>query len=43
MSNEFRGTGNLGDNPTLKTVLVKGEDRKVAEIRVFFDEYKPDG
>lgn len=43
MSNEFRGTGNLGDNPSLKTVQVKGEDRKVTEIRVFFDEYKPDG
>jgi len=23
--------------------MVKGEDRKVAELRVFFDEYKPDG
>lgn len=43
MSNVFRGTGNLGDNPTLKPVLVKGKDRKVAEMRVFFDEYKPDG
>lgn len=43
MSNEFRGTGNLGDNPTLKTVTVKGEDRKVAELRVFFDDYRPDG
>ena len=43
MSNEFRGTGNLGENPTLKTVSVKGEDRKVAEMRVFFDDYKPDG
>ena len=43
MSNEFRGTGNLGDNPALKHVMAKGEDRKVAELRVFFDEYKPDG
>lgn len=43
MSNEFRGTGNLGDNPTLKTVTVKGEDKKVAELRVFFDDYRPDG
>jgi len=43
MSNEFRGTGNLGDNPILKTVMVKGEERKVAEIRLFLDEYKPDG
>lgn len=43
MSNEFKGTGNLGDNITLKTVTVAGEDRKVAEARVFFDDYKPDG
>lgn len=43
MSNEFRGTGNLGDNPVLKTALVRGEERKVAEMRVFFDEYKKDG
>lgn len=43
MSNEFRGTGNLGENPAIKTVMVKGEERKVAEMRVFFDEYRPDG
>ena len=43
MSNEFRGTGNLADAPVLKTVLVKGEERRVAEMRVFFDDYKPDG
>lgn len=43
MSNEFRGTGNLGDNPSMKHVLVKGEDRTVTELRIFFDEYKPDG
>jgi len=43
MSNEFKGTGNLGDNITLKTVTVAGEDRKVAEARVFFDDYKRDG
>ena len=43
MSNEFRGTGNLGDNPALKYVLVKGEERAVMEMRIFFDEYKPDG
>lgn len=41
--NQFGGTGNLADAPTLKTVQVNGEDRKVAEMRVFFDEYKPDG
>ncbi len=43
MSNEFRGTGNIAVAPTLKTVLVAGEGRKVAELRVFFDEYKPNG
>lgn len=43
MSNEFRGTGNLADAPVLKTVMVKGEERRVAEMRVFFDDYKPDG
>lgn len=43
MSNEFRGTGNLGDSPTLKTVIVAGKEKKVAELRVFFDDYKPDG
>lgn len=42
MPNVYQGTGNLGDNPTLKHVTVKGEDRKVASFRVFFDEYKPD-
>ncbi len=39
MPNKFTGKGNLADAPTLKTVRVKGEDRKVAEMRVFFDEY----
>ena len=43
MPNVFSGTGNLGDNPTLKTVSVNGEDKQVAELRVFFDDYKPDG
>lgn len=43
MSNHFGGTGNLADAPSLKTVKVNGEDRKVAEMRVFFDKYKPDG
>ena len=41
MSNEFRGTGNIAVAPTLKTVSVAGEPRKVAELRVFFDDYKP--
>lgn len=43
MSNEFRGTGNAGDAPVLKTVLVGNEERQVAELRVFFDEYRQDG
>lgn len=30
MSNEFRGTGNIAVAPTLKTVSVAGEGRKVA-------------
>lgn len=43
MPNVFSGTGNLGDNPTLKTVSVNGVEKKVAELRVMFDEFKPDG
>lgn len=43
MSNEFRGTGNVGDLPLLKTVMVGNEERQVAELRVFFDEYRQDG
>jgi single-strand DNA-binding protein len=43
MSNEFRGTGNVGDVPALKTIVVGEEVRKVAELRVFFDEYRADG
>lgn len=43
MSNEFRGTGNAGDMPVLKTVMVGNEERQVAELRVFFDEYRQDG
>jgi hypothetical protein len=41
MPNSYQGTGNLGDSPSLKTVQVNGEDRKVAELRVFFDHYRP--
>jgi single-strand DNA-binding protein len=40
MSNSFGGKGNLGDTPVLKTVTVNGEERRVAEMRVFFDDYK---
>jgi len=43
MSNEFRRAGNVGDDPFLKTVLVREEERQVAELRVFFDEYRSDG
>ena len=43
MSNEFRGTGNAGDQPVLKTVMVGNEERQVTELRVFFDEYRQDG
>ena len=43
MSNEFCGTGNVGDQPVLKMVLVGNEERHVTELRVFFDEYRQDG
>lgn len=43
MSNEFRGTGNIAVAPIVKTVSVAGEARKVAELRVFFDDYKTNG
>ncbi len=39
MPNRFSGKGNLADAPTLKAVRINGEDRKVAEMRIFFDEY----
>ena len=42
MSNEFRGTGNVGDSPVLKAVMVEDEERKVVQLRVFFDEYRQD-
>ena len=42
MSNEFCGTGNVADQPVLKTVLVGNDERQVAELRVFFDEYRQD-
>ena len=43
MSNTFSGNGNLADNPVIKTVTVKGEERKIAEMRVFFDRLRNDG
>ena len=41
MSNEFRGTGNIGQAPTLRTVKVHGEDRSVVDLRVYFDRRIP--
>ncbi len=43
MSNEFCGTGNAADEPVLKTVMVAGEEKRIAELRVFFDEYRQNG
>lgn len=43
MANEFRGTGNVSADPVLKNVLVNDEERYVAELNVFFDEYRRDG
>ena len=43
MANEFRGRGNLGTVPTLKHVEVEGEQRTVAQLRVYFDRSVPDG
>jgi single-strand DNA-binding protein len=43
MSNVFLGTGNIGMPPSLKTVSSNGQQRKVLELRVFFDAYKSDG
>ena len=43
MPNSYQGTGSVGESPALKTVQVNGEDRKVAELRVFFDNYRQAG
>ncbi len=37
MSTLFSGTGNLGNAPDLKHVEVDGEQRPVADMRIFFD------
>ncbi|MCC6206572.1 MAG: single-stranded DNA-binding protein [Gammaproteobacteria bacterium] len=37
MSTLFSGTGNLGSAPVLKYVEIEGEQRPVADMRVFFD------
>ena len=43
MANRFEGRGNLGARPELKTVQVDGEERLVAELRIYFDRRVPDG
>ncbi|WP_111748604.1 single-stranded DNA-binding protein [Salinisphaera orenii] len=43
MSNTFTGRGNLGAAPEIKTVQVGGEDRQVADLRIYFDRNVPDG
>lgn len=42
MTNEFRGTGNVGEEPLLRTVVVGETERQLAQLRVFFDEYHKD-
>jgi single-strand DNA-binding protein len=42
MPNQFIGTGNLADAPSLKRVTVDGDERAVANLRIFFDEYSRD-
>lgn len=37
MSNQFTGSGNLGQTPALKTVSVKGKERDVVNFSVYFD------
>lgn len=41
MGNPFSGTGNLGTAPTLRRVASGGEEREVAEMRVYFDRSVP--
>ena len=43
MSNQFSGVGNIGQVPVLRTVQVNGEDRSVADLRVYFDRSVPQG
>ena len=42
MTNEFRGTGNVGEEPLLRTVRVGDTERQLAQLRVFFDESHKD-
>lgn len=41
MSNQFSGVGNIGTDPQLHEVTVNGEERQVAEMRVYFDRCVP--
>ncbi len=43
MSNEFTGVGNVGQAPVLRTVTVRGDNRSVAELRIYFDRQIPQG
>ena len=43
MANRFEGRGNLAAAPELKRVQVDGEERLVAELRIYFDRQVPDG
>ena len=43
MANRFEGRGNLAAAPELKHVQVDGEERLVAEMRIYFDRRVPDG
>lgn len=42
MSNQFEGTGNLGETPSIKFVPGKDGEQKVAELSIFFDRRKKD-
>lgn len=42
MSNTIIASGNLGTTPELKSVTVVGEQRQVADMRVYFDRPVPD-
>ena len=43
MSTYFSGRGNLAEVPELKTVEISGEERKVAQMRIYFDRLVPNG
>jgi single-strand DNA-binding protein len=43
MANEFRGRGNLGQDPELRNVEVEGEARQVCALRIYFDRQVPNG